>query len=118
MKERRSHRRIEKSYCIEYGPLNCLIYPDQIMTGTLYNISAGGLLFSSSEFFPKGTQLHVRVRIAGWQITEKGIEKTENQSAEAVLRTIVEVMRITAEPNGTSYRIAAKFLGRVTPTGG
>lgn len=118
MKERRIHKRIEKSYRVQYGPLSCLTCPDKIRDGTLYNISAGGLSFLSSEFFPQGTQLHVCVRVTGWQTTETGIEKTDDPNAEAVLKTIVEVTRITAEQDGNSYRIAAKFLGRVATTEG
>ncbi|MCX8044189.1 MAG: PilZ domain-containing protein [Desulfobacterota bacterium] len=118
MQERRRFRRIAKAYHMTYGSLNTLVHPDEMKSGTLHNIGAGGISFSAADCFPPGTHLVVTLKVNGWKNAGNGIKQSDDPHASALLKTIVEVVRVAAEATGSSYRIAAKFLGRVTHNAG
>jgi hypothetical protein len=114
MNDRRTRNRLEKQYRIEYGPLAALLRSSELKTGTLINLSAAGVQFSSDASFPAGAQLFIKIYVTGWRDENGTVRKVDEQHAELLLKTIAEVLRVDADAAAGTYRVAAKFLGQVT----
>lgn len=114
MLDRRTHKRLEKKYRIEYGPLTALMHPEELKSSTLVNLSAEGVQFTGDVSFPAGTQLFVKIYVTGWSDEQGEIVPVDDQHAEVLLKTIAEVLRVDFDSTNKKYLVAAKLLGRVT----
>ena len=113
MQEKRHHKRLEKEYRVEYGPFSALINQDQLTQTTLRNLGSGGVLFCADEDLPVGTQLLVRIHIAGWRQKAGEAEKTVDQKDELLLKAIAEVLHVTFDESSSRFLVGAQFLGQV-----
>lgn len=115
MKEnnRRKYNRLEKEYRLEYGPLSELVEPENLKASVLKNLSGGGILFCADEPHPVGSQLFLKIYVAGWSQCQGKVEKVSNQDSELLLKVIAEVLHVDSDPKNKCFWIGAKFLGQL-----
>ena len=111
--EIRNFLRVAKVYRVEYGPFPPPLGEMQLKPGTIRNIGGGGLMFHSPEPFETGDQLVLRIHLPGWLWQGDDIVESGDLHAEAMLTAIAEVRHTTPNPEGDSYAVGVKFLGRL-----
>jgi len=115
MDERRKYTRLEKLYRIEYGPFETLVNKETLKTSTLVNLSGGGALFCSEDAYAAGSQLFLKIYIAGWCHDEGELIKIEEKGRELTLKVVAEVVRSEFDESRQCHLIGTKFLGQVQP---
>lgn len=113
MDERRQHMRLAKGYRLEYGPFSSMVNHQNLKASTINDISGGGVSFCSEEQVPVGSQLFLKIYIAGWSAETGEAVTVSSEDSELLLMTIAEVLRADYVADKQCYLIGTRFLGRV-----
>lgn len=108
--ERRKFLRLAKKYSLRHSRYVPINFDDEVIESTTLNISAGGLLFASTEKYDLSELLRLEIEIPDWQkfipggFAEKGLPPGGPFAAKGIV-TRTEYFAVN------HYHIAVSFVG-------
>jgi len=90
------------------GKLTYPVNDENMKSGTIENISLGGLLMTSPAQYDKGTIIQVKIALPGWHKNHPGFIKVMENSIGSPFTAVCEVLR--TQKKADKYQIAVKYI--------
>jgi len=112
-RERRRYPRLYRSFAMRYSVIEDLAGRSPCRSGTLLDISAGGLRFQAEDEVGAGSQLLFEIELPGWREEEGEWQRTGDAADRGLLRVIGVVIWVRNGRPGGRQEVGVRFTGQM-----